>query len=151
MEKFGYNKAWKGHKFMACGYPIIGLLAILAYWVFLMLPSKGSAVRVEFKWWIPLLAIALAVWAVRGIKKFRTTIRFSVELSDDSIRIGDEGARWNDITKIDFSNAIGEDVAITLHTSDGKAMRIPAAIERLQYIKGFIESHTKDAIQTSKS
>ena len=28
MEMFAYNKAWKVGKFMACGYPAIGLLGI---------------------------------------------------------------------------------------------------------------------------
>lgn len=51
MEEFGYNKSYKFSTFMGCGYPVLGLLGLLVYWVFFVEPSRGSStVRFEFEW-----------------------------------------------------------------------------------------------------
>lgn len=148
MEKFGYNKGWKGHKFMACGYPVIGLLGIAAFGLFVVLPSRGDAFRFEFKWWVPLFVIALIVWVLIEIGKFRKALGYSVELSEEFIRVRDEQAKWEDVSKIEFKNGLGDDPAIILHTKRGQALAIAAATDSMEYVKGFIEGHAKN---TSRS
>lgn len=145
MEQFGYNKGWKGHKFMACGYPVIALLGIAAFGLFVVLPSRGDAFRFEFKWWVPLFVIALIVWAVIEIGKFKKALGYSVELSEDSIRVRGEQARWEDVSQIEFKNGLGDNPAIILHTKAEQALAIAGATDSIQYVKGFIEGHAKNA------
>lgn len=145
METFGYNKAWKGHKFMACGYPILALLAVGAFGLFVVLPSRGDAFRFEFKWWVPLFVIALIVWAILEIRKYKKTLGYSVELTEEFIRVSGEDAKWEDISRIEFRNAGGDDPAIVLQTKTGKALAIAGATASFQYVKGFIEGHAINA------
>lgn len=145
MEKFGYKKGWKAHKFMECGYPVIALLGIAALGLFVVLPSRGQSFRSEFKWWVPLFAVALIVWAVIEIRKFRKALGYSVELTEDSIRVRGDQSRWEDVTRIEFKSGLGDAPAIIVHTKRGQALAIAGATDGIQYVKGFIEGHAKSA------
>jgi len=140
MEKFGYNKAWKAKMLMECSYPVIFLLGVLAIGLFIVWPSGGVA---EFKWWMPLLVIGLIIWAIIEIGKYRKALAFLVELSEETIRVGDKRASWADISKVESRRAFGDVPAIILHTNSGTSLNIPAATESLPYIKGFIDNRTK--------
>lgn len=145
MEVFAYNKAWKAHKFMSCGYPALALLAILAYWVFLVSPSSNSAVRFEFKWWVPLFGLGLVVWLFLEVAKLRKILAFSVELSEEAIKVRGVEAKWVEVTRIESKSAHGDGFAIILHTTGGDALGIPAATDGFAYIKGFVEAHATRA------
>ncbi len=142
MEKFRYNKGWKVIKFLACGYPITGLLGIAAYGLFAVLPSRNYARRYEFNWWVPYLVIALLAWAILEIRNLIKTLRFSLEISDECIRLGADELRWEDVGQTEFRNAVGSEPAIVLMAKSGKIINIPAATESLQRIKDYIEAHT---------
>lgn len=138
-ETFGYSKAWKTKMLLDCIWPVFFLLAILA----LGLIVAGSGGVVEFKWWVPLLVIALIVWAVIEIRNYRKALTFLVELTEETIRVGDKHASWAEISKIESRRAAGNTTAVLLHTNDGVSLNIPAATEGLPYIKGFIENHVQ--------
>lgn len=146
MDKFGYNKAWKAHKFMACGYPVIGLLGMLAIGLFVIWPSSSdSFYRVKFTSWAPAAAVALAVWAFLAIQKFRRALVFSVELSEEMIRVCGDGVKWSDITRVESRGALGDGFAVILHTTSGSRMGIPAATVNLAHIRAFIDAHANNA------
>jgi len=145
MEKFGYQKGWKAHEFMDCGYPVFPLLLLLAFWVLLVLPSRGEASGANFKWWVPPFAVAMAVWLVLEIKKFRKALAFSVELSEEAIKVCGEEAKWTDVTRVESKIARGNNFAVILHTRNGGRLGIPGATASLPYIRGFIDGHAKSA------
>ena len=80
------------------------------------------------------------------IMAFMKANAFAIELSDETIRVGDGEAKWSEVTRIETRTAYGEDAAIVLHTSTG-VLQIPAATASLAYIKGFVDSHTRVAPQ----
>ena len=149
MEEFGYNKRFKVSKFMGAGYPMLGLLGLIAqwaiaYWVF-EVENPHRSTSVEFKWWAPLLAVGLIVWAIFEIKKGREVSRFKVRLAKDIIQVGDQRILWTDIDHVEFKPvAFGQHPAAIIHASDGRVLKIPAAIESYPYIQGVIESHTTE-------
>jgi hypothetical protein len=141
VEKFGYNKLWKTARLLNGIYPAVFLVAIVAIYIFIIAPSGGM---VEFKWWMPLLVIALIVWAVIEILNYRKTLSYSVELSEETIRVSGVEAKWADITKVEKSKMFGNNFEITLHTQSGTRLNIPVQTEGLAYINGFVDSHTKN-------
>ena len=142
MEEFGYNRSYKAHRFMAVGYPVIGLIGVFVYWMFLVVPSRGSSYEIEFKWWTPLFVIGLIVWAIFEITRAIPIFSFKVRLSEDTIEVGNECIAWKDISNVDFRAAYGQEPAIVIRTSDGHILNIPAAVESYAYVRGMIESHT---------
>jgi len=145
MEKFGYTKAWKIAKFLECGYPIAGLLGVAAYGLFIVIPTRDSAYRYEFQWWVPLFVIGLIIWAILEIRKFRKCLGYSVEVSDESIRVLGKEARWDDVSRIEMREGGGNNPAILLYTKAGMEIVVVGATAGIQYIKGFIEGHAKNA------
>lgn len=148
MEEFGYKQSFKVSKFMGAAYPILlllGLLAqrIIAYWVF-EVENPSPSVSVEFKWWVPLLAVGLIVWTIFEIKKGREVSKFKVRLSEDAIQVGNTCIPWRDIRNVEFKTAWGQDSAAILQASNGHVLKIPAVIESYAYIKGVIEGHMTD-------
>lgn len=148
MEELGYKKSYKARKYMAAGSPIIGLLGILAYWIFLVEPSRGSSVIVEFKWWVPLFAAALLIWAIFEIKKASVISNFRVRLYEDGIEVAGDRVSWTDMSNVEFKKALGQEPAVIIHASDGRTLNVPAAIESYAYIEGVIQSHTTPATES---
>lgn len=140
VEKFGYNKMWKMARLLNGIYPAIFLVAILAIYVLIIAPSGGM---VEFTWWMPLLVLALIVWAVIEVRNYRKTLSYSVELSEAAIRVSGVEAKWTDITRVEKSKLFGNNFEITLHTKSGARLNIPVQPDGLAYINGFVDSHTK--------
>jgi hypothetical protein len=140
VEKFGYNKLWKTARLLNGIYPAIFLVAILAIYIFIIAPSGGMA---QFKWWMPLLVIALIVWAVIEILNYRKTLSYSVELSEEKVRVSGVDAKWTDITRVEKSKMFGNNFEIILHTQSGTILKIPVQTDGLAYINGFVDSHTK--------
>jgi hypothetical protein len=123
-------------------------LIILAYWVFLVLPSQDSSVLVyRFKWWTPLLIIGLFVWLFYELRQARKDHRFSVTLSEDGIQIGEDFKPWNQIQRAEIKFALGRAPAIILYTNSGELMKIPAMIEARGYIEGLVERYVKDILK----
>ena len=151
MERFGVSKLYKFRKVLDCSYPVTALLSILAYWLFLVLPSRGSIVVFQLKWWAPLLIIGLIVWLVIELRRSIIDLRLSIGLSDNSIIIGDVTKSWSEIQKAEIKKSFfkSKDAAIILHTTSGEFITIPAFINSLEYIKGFVESHVKDVVKES--
>lgn len=139
VERFGFNKAWKLARLSNSAYPVLFLLAILGLGIFVIWPSGGMA---EFKWWMPLLVIALIIWAIYEISKYRKAMAFLVVLSEETIRVGEVQVKWEDIERVENKAAFGDNPTIILHLKTGKIINIPAAIESIQYIRGFVEGHT---------
>jgi hypothetical protein len=138
-EEFRYTKAWKTKMLLECSYPVIMLLGILAIGIIV----AGSGGVAELKWWVPLVFIGSIVWAIIEIRNYRKASTFLVELSEETIRVGDKQASWEEISKIESRAAAGNSTAVILHTNSGVILNIPAATEGLPYIKGFIENHVK--------
>jgi len=139
MDNFGYPQRYKVAKVLAPFTPIILLLGLLAAWVFLVLPSRGDVVEVQFNWWVPLLGLALMVWAGFRIRAARRVLSFKVRLSEDAIEVAEERIPWSKISKIDFRGAPGNSTAAMLHIDDGRIVTIPGTIEGYAYIRGVLE------------
>ena len=138
-EAFGYSKGWKTKMLLDCIYPVIMLLGILVIGIIV----AGSGGIAELKWWVPLVFIGSIVWAIIEIRNYRKALAFLVELSEETIRVGDKQASWAEISKMESRGAMGNSPAVILHTNSGVSLNIPAATEGLPYIKGFIENHVK--------
>lgn len=147
MGTFHYSKSFRARRVMSCGYPVILLVALLVYWLALVLPSKGSVVVFEFKWWVPLFAIGLVIWFIYELSRAIKDFKFSVTVSDDSIRVGEMSRPWSEIRRAQFKRAFGRDAAIILYDNTNKRIEIPASIESLAYIKGVIEAHVEEVSQ----
>lgn len=142
METFGYNKRFKRARIAACFLPVFALLTIVAQWVVFVLPGDG-----EFKWWTPLAVIAFFVWALLEIAKYRESLDYSVAISEDSIRIRGDQAIWEDVLRVEFriKNGLWNEPAIVIHTKAGSSLAISSGTDSLEYVKGFVEGHTKRA------
>lgn len=140
VEKFGYNKLWKTARLLNGIYPAVFLVAIVAIYAFVVAPTGGV---VEFKWWMPLLVIALIAWAVIEFINYRKTLSYSVELSEEKISVSGVEAKWTDISKVEKNKMFGNNYEITLHTRSGARLNIPVQTDGLAYINGFVDSHTK--------
>lgn len=143
VEKFGYNKLWKTARLLNGIYPAIFLVAILAIYLFIVAPSGGIA---EFKWWMPLLVLALLVWAVIEIRNYRKTLSYLVELTEEFIRVSGVEARWSDVARVEKTRMFGNNFEIHLYTKSGAHLYIPVQTEGLAYINGFVDSHTRAVV-----
>jgi hypothetical protein len=47
--------------------------------------------------------------------------------------------------KIELANGLGDAPAIVLHTKSGHTLAVAGATDSIQYVKGFIEGHAKNA------
>jgi hypothetical protein len=135
MDEFGYKKNYKVSRIINSLYPFGGLLGIAAYWFFLVEPGMG-----EFKWWVPLFACALFVWAIIDVVKIVNIFNFKVMLSDDTIKVLNDSVLWQNIDTVEYRNAWGEKAAVSILTKDGNTINLPAALDSYPYIKGVIES-----------
>jgi hypothetical protein len=137
MEKFMYRKGWILHKGMEIGYPSIPLIAFIGYAVI--------GLKLEFKWWVPIILIGFVGWLVYAVINFFKAIKFSVELTEHSIRAAGVEALWENINIIGFVNGAGDDPVVVMHQINGKSLYIPGATDGIEYIKGYIKGHAKNA------
>ena len=137
MEKFKCNKGWIFHKVMEIGYPMIPLIAFIGY--------ASIGMKLKFEWWIPLLIIALITWVIYAIIKLRKAIVYSVEITEQSIRVSGNEAEWENITHVGISNKGGDNAAIVLHQIKGKSLYIIGATSGIEYLKGFVKGHARNA------
>jgi hypothetical protein len=134
VEKFGYSKMWKASKLVNLIWPFFLILLVL---VFSILVLQGLA---TFKWWFPLALIALIGWTVMEVRTYLKTRSFVVVLSEEAIRVNQLEARWADIVKVEQ----GKNGDRILHGLSGTILTIPAQTDAIAYIRGFVESHTKN-------
>ena len=89
---------------------------------------------------MPLFACALFVWAIVDIIKIVKVFTFKVILSGESIKVIDNTILWQNIDTVEYRNAWGDNVAVSILTKDGKTFNLPGALDSYPYIKGVIES-----------
>lgn len=92
------------------------------------------------------MLLITVTWALVEIVKYRKTLSYLVELSEDMVRISGVEAKWTDITRVEKNRMFGNNFEITLHTKNGTRMNIPVQTESLAYINGFVDSHTKGVV-----
>jgi hypothetical protein len=153
METFSYNTSFKIHRTIQCAWPLIILGALIAY--SLVLADYGGGISGFLsEGWMPLILIGSLCWLILEIVWTVKVLGFSVELTEESIRVGKKEISWKDIVNADYKIAIGKKPAIILSTSSDE-LRIPGAIKGLDYIKGVIKrqvkSHTSNSSEPSNT
>jgi hypothetical protein len=139
-ESFGYNKFWKTARWMNWAYPLFFVIIILVIFLF-GFGLKGTFSGIQ--WWMPLAVIGLMVWTVFEFRIYRKTLAYRVELLEKSIRVNGTEALWTDIIKVEKRKLFGNSYEILLHTNNNTSLTIPAQMDGVAYINGFVDSHTK--------
>lgn len=145
METFGYKNAYKFQGVVDCAYPLIALGAIGAIYIFVVMDSGGMF---AMKDWTPFAAIGLAAWFIYELYQASKLFSFNVKISDAGIQVGKSTFHsWDQVEKAEFHGfQIGSKAVITLHLKSNEELKIPAAIDHLEYIQGIIENKVQNII-----
>lgn len=134
MEEFKLKKAFIVSKSLGALYPLIamiGLLVIISSDV-MELSEKG-----------PFILAGLVGWFGFEVWRASTYFKYKVAVNDETIQINNDTAvAWNQIAKAKLNGLrFGMDPVMQLTTQDNRELKIPAAINGINYIRGFIEKH----------
>jgi hypothetical protein len=133
MKTFSYRTSFKVYRIVRCGCPLGVLCATLIYTA-VSADAPGVVLAFLARGWMPVILPGSLIWlaleSVRAIGAFR----YSVGLSDDTIRVNDATVRWSDIIDAEFTGAMWSGPAIFLHRLHAPSLRIPAAVEGLEDI-----------------
>ena len=147
METFSFDTSFKIHRAIQCVWPLIILGALIAYSS--VVSDFGGDVSGYFsEGWMPLILIGSLGWLILEIVWTVKVLGFSVELSEESIRVGKKEIPWEDIVNAEYKTAFGKKPSIILSTSSDE-LRIPGAIEGLDYIKGVVKRKVKSNTSNS--
>ncbi len=141
MDKFGFNGNYRFQAIMSCGYPLIALGGVAAYYFLLI--RDGAA---QFTEMAPLIVLGLVAWLAYELFKLYQRFSFSIGLSEEGIQMQDEPlVKWQEISSAQFhGKQFGSTSIITLFPKNGEPLKIPAAINHLQVIQGMIENKVPD-------
>ena len=137
MDVFKLKKSMLVVKGCHIAYPVLAIGGIVALLVFadFGLTEQG-----------PLIILGLVGWLIYEIYRFLQVANFQVKIQDDGIQVGREDrVQWNKIQKARLNGLrFGLDPVIILHTQEGKAVKIPAAIDGLAYITAAVEKNVQN-------
>jgi hypothetical protein len=109
----------------------------------LMAGVVGNAGDFLSEGWMPVILIGSVVWLTYEVVRTVQACSFSVEISDDSIRIGKTVIPWADVAGADFT--AGKSSAVVLRSKSSGGFKIPANIEGLDFILGVLKARVPGA------
>ena len=93
----------------------------------------------------PFIFFGMFCWFAYNCWKLIKISTFSVEISDEGIKVKDVYRNWQDIASAEIKKVYGRmKPAIILKTTDGTLLSIPSAIISKDYIVALVEKHVKD-------
>lgn len=142
MRTFSYRTSFKVYRVVRCGWPL-GLLGATLVYTAVLANTSGAILTFLTRGWMPVILLGSLIWLALESVQTLGVFQFSVELFDDSIRVGDVTARWSDIIDAEFTGAGWTGPAIFLHRQYARSLRIPAAVEGLDYISGVVKDQIR--------
>jgi len=145
MDKFYYSKRMILINWILLGCTLLWLGVLLWAGFWLVWPSKGHIVEVRFGWWVPPFMVLLAILAIFQFWNIQKKKHLLVELHDLGLRVDGQKLRWDEVSQVEFKMKSGILDIILLQSAKGLTLEIPAGMEDIQYIQGFVAGHTENA------
>ncbi len=133
MDEFKLKKGMLVSRSVQIGYPLVALGGIIALMVLVDMRLTEAG---------PLIIVGLLGWL--GYEIWRTYGHFTYRIcvDDQQIDVNGKAYPWSQISKARINSIrFGMDPLIILITQDGGKVKIPAAIDGLNYIEGFVVKH----------
>jgi len=139
MKTFFLNNAYRTKQLMRCAYPLLVILLLLLLQIRIL---SG------FKWWIPVLGIIPLINFSRHLMQTIKDFTFSVELSGESIRVGNIRRSWEEIKRAEVHTAQENEAVVVLYTTQNECLCIPAVIDGLVHIEEILTHNVEDISKT---